>query len=46
MKRKINLTALRVMTLMLITVLPARVLSQEIVFVVHADPVICMDWFK
>ncbi|NLE35341.1 MAG: PorT family protein [Bacteroidales bacterium] len=40
MKRKIDRTVLRVMTLMLVTLLPARVLSQEIVFVVHADPVI------
>ena len=40
MKRIINMTAIRVFTLLLMSALPVRANSQDLVFVVHADPVI------
>ena len=40
MKRAIYRTVIRVLTLILITALPARAYSQELRFAVHADPVI------
>lgn len=40
MKRVINRVVIRVLTLLLMAALPVRAISQDIVFVVHADPVI------
>ena len=40
MKRAINRTLLRVMIMLMAVALPARILSQELKFAVHADPVI------
>lgn len=40
MKREINRIVIRALILILITALPARILSQELEFAIHADPVI------
>ncbi|MCU0458851.1 MAG: PorT family protein [Bacteroidales bacterium] len=40
MKRMFNRTAIRALTIVLAAVLTARAYSQELIFVVHADPVI------